>query len=148
MPQSSTSFPTSKPPTRLVWILTLLLVAIGFIMVVRRTYVLLYPREHPKFAAAAALDAGFAAHPFLTFLHILPAALLICLMPLQFVSRIRARHLAWHRWPGRLLVALGFVVGTSALVMSYTLAIVGAFSPRAGCRLMSSSERPSGLDSL
>jgi len=28
------------------------------------------------------------------------------------------------------------------------LAIVGAFSPRAGCRLMSSSERPSGLDSL
>jgi len=58
MPQSSTSFPTSKPPTRLVWILTLLLVAIGFIMVVRRTYVLLYPQEHPKFAAAAALDAA------------------------------------------------------------------------------------------
>ena len=148
MPQSPTSFPTSKPPTRLVWILTLLLVAIGFSMVVRRTYVLLYPREHPKFAAAATLDAGCAAHPFLTFLHILPAALLICLMPLQFVSRIRARHLAWHRWPGRLLVALGFVFGTSALVMSYTSAIVGAFSPRAGCRLMSSSERPSGLDSL
>ena len=62
---------------------------------------------------------GFAAHPFLTFLHILPAALLICLMPLQFVSRIRARHSAWHRWSGRLLVAFGFVVGTSALVMSY-----------------------------
>ena len=37
-------------------------------------------------------------------------------MPLQFVSRIRTRHLAWHRWSGRLLIVLGFVVGTSALV--------------------------------
>jgi hypothetical protein len=46
-------------------------------------------------------------------------------MPLQFVSRIRRRHLAWHRWSGRLLVALGFVAGTSALVMSYTIAIGG-----------------------
>jgi hypothetical protein len=124
--RSAKSFPTSNRPTRLVWTLTLLLVAIGFIAVVRRTHVLLYPQEPPKFAAAEALDAGFAAHPFLTVLHILPAALLICLMPLQFVSRIRARHLAWHRWSGRLLVALGFVVGTSALVMSYTMAIGGA----------------------
>ena len=47
-------------------------------------------------------------------------------MPLQFVSRIRTRRLAWHRWSGRLLIVLGFVVGTSALVMSYTMAIGGA----------------------
>ena len=116
----------SKPPTRLIWTLTLVLVAIGLIVAVRRTYVLLSPPEHPRFAAAAALDAGFAAHPVLTLLHILPAALLIVLIPLQFVSRIRTRHVAWHRWSGRLLIVLGFVVGTSALVMSYTMAIGGA----------------------
>jgi len=45
---------------------------------------------------------------------------------LQFVSRIRRRHLAWHRWSGRLLIVLGFVVGTSALVMSYRMPIGGA----------------------
>ena len=118
--------PTSKPPTRWVWTLTLLLVAIGVSVAVRRTYVLLSPQEHPRFPAAAALDAGFAAHPFLTLLHILPGALLIVLMPLQFVSRIRTRHLSWHRWSGRVLIVLGFVVGTSALVMSYTMAIGGA----------------------
>src|SRR5882757_775546 len=39
---------------------------------------------------------------------------------------VRERHLAWHRWSGRLLVILGFVVGTSALAMSYTMAIGGA----------------------
>jgi uncharacterized membrane protein len=45
---------------------------------------------------------------------------------LQFVRRIRARHIAWHRWSGRVLILLGFVVGTSALRMSYTMAIGGA----------------------
>jgi hypothetical protein len=119
--------PTSKrAAARLVWTLTLLLVAIGLIVAVRRTYVLLSPQEHPRFAAAAALDTGFAAHRLLTLVHVLPAALLIVLMPLQFVSGIRTRHVAWHRWSGRLLIVLGFVVGTSALVMSYTMAIGGA----------------------
>ena len=126
MSQPSTILPTSKRPARLVWTVTLFLVAIGLATVVRRTYVLLSPPEHPRFAAGAALDAGFAVRPSLTLLHILPAALLIVLMPLQFVSRIRRRHLAWHRWSGRLLIVLGFVVGTSALVMSYRMPIGGA----------------------
>jgi hypothetical protein len=116
----------SKHPIRLVWTLTLLLVAIGLIVAVRRTYVLLSPQEPPRFAAAAALDTGFTAHRFITLLHVVPAALFIVLMPLQFVSRIRTRHIAWHRWSGRLLIVLGFIVGTSALVMSYTMAIGGA----------------------
>src|SRR5260221_13423551 len=98
MSQPSATTPTSQRLTRLVWTSTLTLVTIGLIVGVRRTYVLLSPQEHPRFAAAAALDAGFAAHRFLTLLHILPAALLIVLMPLQFVKRIRTQHPAWHRW--------------------------------------------------
>jgi Predicted membrane protein (DUF2306) len=95
--------------------------------VARRTYVLLYPsQEMPRFAAAAAMDVGFAQHKALTLLHILLASLLISLMPWQFVRRIRAQHLAWHRWSGRLLLLLGLIVGLSALVMSYTMAIGGA----------------------
>ncbi len=126
MSQPSRILPASKCAARLVWTVTILLVAIGLATVARRTYVLLSPPEHPRFAAGAALDAGFAAQPSLTLLHILPAALLIVLMPLQFVSRIRTRHLAWHRWSGRILIVLGFVVGTSALVMSFTMPIGGA----------------------
>lgn len=129
---------TSQRATRLVWTLTLTLAAIGLMAAVRRSFlllspdvlrspdVLLSPEKPPRFAAAAILDAGFRAHPFLTLLHILPAALLIVLMPLQFVKRIRAQHPAWHRWSGRLSIALGFVVGTSALAMSFTMAIGGA----------------------
>ncbi len=71
------------------------------------------------------MDAGFALHPDLTLLHILPASLFFILMPLQFVRRIRARYPEWHRWSGRLLIVLGFIVGSSALVMSFTMAIGG-----------------------
>ncbi len=106
----------------------------GLVAAARRTHVLTFsPREPRSFttntapdAGFAALDGGFAAHRPLTLLHIVPAALFMALMPLQFVSRIRARHLAWHRWSGRLLIALAFIVGPSALVMSYTMAIGGA----------------------
>src|SRR5258708_1929713 len=111
---------------KLIWMLMILLVTIGLLAAARRTYVLLGPPQEPRFAAAAAMDSGFAQHRTLTLTHILPAALFMVLMPLQFIRHIRERHLAWHRWSGRLLVVLGFVVGVSALVMSYTVSIGGA----------------------
>src|SRR5882762_1880342 len=125
----SASLRNVAPPRKsrkLIWILTIVLVTIGILAVVRRTYVLLGPPQEPRFAAAAAMDSGFAQHRALTLTHILPAALFIVLMPLQFIPHIRERHLAWHRWSGRLLIVLGFVVGVSALVMSFTMAIGGA----------------------
>jgi Predicted membrane protein (DUF2306) len=125
----SPSLRTVAPPRKgrkLIWILTILLVTIGLLAAARRTYVLLGPPQEPRFAAATAMDSGFAQHRALTLTHILPAALFIVLMPFQFIRHIRERHLAWHRWSGRLLVVLGFVVGVSALVMSYTMSIGGA----------------------
>ena len=116
---------TTNKMSGLVWTITGLLVAIALVAAARRAYVLVLPPTVPRFAAGAALDAGFAPHPVITFVHILPAVLLIVLMPLQFVQRIRARHLSWHRWSGRLVVALGFIVGVSALRMSFTMAIGG-----------------------
>jgi hypothetical protein len=111
---------------RLVWSLTLLLVAIGLLAVARRAYVLLIPPPVPAFPAAAAMDAGFAKERALTLLHILPAGLFMVLMPLQFVSRIRERRIGWHRWSGRLLVMLGLIIGPTALALSYSTPIGGA----------------------
>jgi hypothetical protein len=120
-------FDSMRGIQRLVWPAVILLVAIGILATARRTYVLMSPTQPaPRFAAGADMDAGFRRQRALTLLHILPASLFMILMPLQFVPRIRRRWLAWHRWSGRLLIVLGVVVGISALVMSYTMAIGGA----------------------
>jgi hypothetical protein len=111
---------------RTVRAITLLLVTIGLLAVARRTYVLLWPANSPSFGPAAALDAGFARRRALTLLHIVPASLFVCLAPLQFLGGIRRRYVRWHRWSGRVLLALGGIVGASALVMSYKMAIGGA----------------------
>jgi hypothetical protein len=116
----------TKHALRAVWAATALLVFIGLAAATRRFVVLLAPPPPaPRFAAAAVLDAVFAAHRSLTLLHILPAFLFMALMPFQFVERIRERHTALHRWSGRLLLSLGAVVGASALIMSFTMNIGG-----------------------
>jgi hypothetical protein len=124
LPVSLATRRSAKP----VWTLTILLVIIGFAAALRRIIALFKPvaAVSGRFAAAGALDAGFAGHWLLTLLHVVPALLLIVLMPLQFAQGVRARHPVWHRWAGRAVIVLGFVVGTTALVMSYTMSIGGA----------------------
>lgn len=111
---------------RTVWAVTLILVAIGLLAVVRRSYVLLLPSASRGFGPAAALDVGFARHRALTLVHIIPASLFVSLAPLQFLPAVRRRHIWWHRWSGRVLLILSTIIGVAALVMSYTMAIGGA----------------------
>src|ERR1700704_5841875 len=101
------SQPSTAHLPRVVTKVVVLLMLIGLVGAAHRAYVLLAPPQTPHFTAAE-LDVGFAAHRLLTFVHIVPASLVIALMPLQFVSRIRERHLAFHRWSGRVVIALGF----------------------------------------
>ena len=118
---------SSRKGLRLIGGLTLLLVAIGLLVVARRALLIFFPsQEPPRISARAISDAGFREQRTLTLIHILPAGLFMTLMPLQFVSRIRTRHLGWHRWSGRLLIILGAIVGVSALIMGYKMPIGGA----------------------
>jgi uncharacterized membrane protein len=75
--------------------------------------------------AALALDAGFARHPLLTMVHIVPALLFVVLGPLQFVQTLRARRPGLHRWIGRVVLASGMMIGATALVMSLQMTIGG-----------------------
>ena len=111
---------------RILWIATLLLVLIGVAAVIRRTLLLLAPAPAtPGLSQTAALDAGFARHPVLTMVHIIPGLLFMLLGPLQFVRRLRSRRPGLHRWTGRVVIASGLIIGTSALVMSAQMAIGG-----------------------
>ena len=117
----------SKPARRLLWFAVIFLVVIGMAAVTRRSLVLIWPQRFGGNASpAAALDAGFARHAVLTFVHILPGGLFLALAPLQFLRSIRQKHLQFHRWSGRALVVCGVIVGVSALIMSYRMNIGGA----------------------
>jgi hypothetical protein len=104
-----------------------LLTLIGIVVVVRRYSVLMGPGiRADSVNPAKVLDANFARHRGLTLAHIVPAVFYIALLPLQFTNRLRVRFPKLHRWNGRVLVGLGAYVATTALVMSFTMAIGGA----------------------
>lgn len=60
-------------------------------------------------------DGRFAADPFLTLLHVLPGGIFLILAPLQFSSRVRNRHIRFHRWSGRILIVAAFAVTLAGL---------------------------------
>lgn len=71
----------------------------------------------PVIEEAYVFDRWFVAHPVLIFLQIIPGSIFLLLAPFQFSSRIRTRHLWFHRWSGRLLVVAALIVGLSGLVL-------------------------------
>lgn len=111
---------------RVVWGVVIILAIIGITAAIRRIFVLndVIPAFGPP--QAPGFDAGFARHPLLTLVHIVPGSLFMILGPLQFVRRIRSRYLTVHRWSGRVFVASGIIIGITALMMSFQMAIGGA----------------------
>ncbi len=94
--------------------------------------------NNPVAAQFGALDDLFAHYPLLTLIHIFPGLLFMLLGPLQFSSSIRARHLWWHRWSGRVFVACGLVIGISALIMSFGMPAIGGVNQAAATALFGS----------
>jgi uncharacterized membrane protein len=94
--------------------------------------------SNPVVAQFSALDDLFAHYPVLTLIHIVPGLLFMLLGPLQFSSSIRAHHLRWHRWNGRVFVACGFVIGISALIMSFGMPAIGGVNQAAATTLFGS----------
>jgi hypothetical protein len=113
----------------------MVLTLIGIAVVVRRTITLVpilvngytppVPASNPVAAQFAALDDLFARYPILTLIHIIPGVLFMLLGPLQFSATIRARHLRWHRWSGRVYLICSLIIGISALVMSVGMPAIG-----------------------
>jgi hypothetical protein len=97
-----------------MWAGMILLCVIGAVAVIRRMVALAHPAQNAP-AQLAALDAAFAQKSVLTLVHIVPALVLVSLVPFQFSRSFRNRHLRTHRWVGRTIVVLGLIIGFSAL---------------------------------
>lgn len=131
--------------TRLLWSVTILLAVLGVAAgVCRAVFVAdLATRGEParhqmmdtlgrddatasqRAAELRRFDSSYANHPALTLLHVVPGAIFLALAPLQFVSRIRKRGIALHRWSGRFLIVVAFAGTASALFF-------GLFTPFGG----------------
>jgi hypothetical protein len=61
------------------------------------------------------------AHQTIVAVHAIPGAVYLILAPLQFIGRVRSRHLEYHRWAGRGLVLTGLVVGVTALFIGLVI---------------------------
>ena len=80
----------------------------------RRIVALLIPSASVRASQLAELDAAFAARKALTLAHIIPALILVLLLPLWFSARMRSNQPA-HRRLTWLLFALGAIVGLTAI---------------------------------
>lgn len=119
-----------EPPrwlTRCVWATVLVLVTIALLAVLHRAIVLSDPSLMARMGnPAMVVDTAFANYSALTFVHIVPGALFMISGPLQFVRRIRTKHLRFHRWSGRVFFACGLLIGFSALALTFRTSIGGA----------------------
>ncbi|MEY2414510.1 MAG: hypothetical protein QOD84_3116 [Acidobacteriaceae bacterium] len=101
---------------RALWIGLILLCVIAAGAATRRITALAFPpRSSPP--QIASLDEAFAKKPALTLAHVVPALLLVVLVPFQFSRSFRSRHIQIHRWMGRTIMALGLLIGVSALAL-------------------------------
>jgi Predicted membrane protein (DUF2306) len=137
-----------EPGTRIrreLWSAVIFLAVVGSVVAVRRMVhvipIVLHgyhpppPPNNPVAAQFSALDDLFAHYPVLTLIHTVPGLLFMLLGPLQFSSTIRARYLRWHRWSGWVFVGCGFVIGISALVMSFGMPAIGGVNQAAATPL-------------
>ena len=70
-------------------------------------------------------NEGFAEYPTVTQLHVLPGLVYMALAPLQFLPSVRQRWPRYHRWSGRLLTAIGLVLGLAGLFISIVFPFSG-----------------------
>src|ERR671917_1892228 len=70
-------------------------------------------------------NLGFLDFPTIVALHVVLGAFYLMFAPFQFVKRIRSRHLVYHRRMGRVLVAVGLVVGVTALFIGLVIPFSG-----------------------
>lgn len=69
-------------------------------------------------------DSRYAAHPFVAIAHVVSGGLYLAFAPFQFSSRVR-RHIGFHRWSGRVLIAAAGVITGSAFYFGLQMPFAG-----------------------
>ncbi|MGH9856993.1 MAG: DUF2306 domain-containing protein [Acidobacteriota bacterium] len=76
-------------------------------------------------------DHKFVEQRALTFLHIIPGTLLLILVPFQFSSTLRTRHISFHRWSGRFVLLTALFTGLFGLLLTVPFIFTGILASSA-----------------
>ncbi len=77
------------------------------------------------------LEVRYAEHPRLGLLHLIPGLIFVTLAPLQFITRIRQGHIAFHRGMGRVIASCGIISGLIAVPIAFMLPPFGGIGTQA-----------------
>ncbi len=66
-------------------------------------------------------DRRYVLNPWIAYLHIVPGTVYLLGAPFQLSSRIRRRHLSWHRRLGKVLVPAGLITAVFAIVVGLVM---------------------------
>jgi uncharacterized membrane protein len=114
---SQGAMPTIRKTVEILgWGVVAILMITGFMSIFGRAEFLQSAYEQgvtDGIAAFDLFDGRYFDHDVATWLHLIPAFLIFGLGPLQFIRRIRTRHLSFHRWSGRIWLVAGFIVALS-----------------------------------
>ena len=73
-------------------------------------------------------DVRYGQNPGLTYLHLVPGVIFMVMGPFQFSKRIRTKWLNFHRWAGRLFVAIGLAMAVFGMIMAADLPAFGGLN--------------------
>jgi uncharacterized membrane protein len=80
-----------------------------------------FNRDHMLLDAGSPLRQRYAPIWWLMLLHGVPGAIALFLGVFQFSSRLRQRHLRWHRVMGRIYVGSVFIAAPAAVIVAVLL---------------------------
>ena len=83
------------------------------------------PLASTRAAELEVVDARFGRHRVATYLHVAAGAVFLILAPFQFSTRIRRRHVRFHRWSGRLLVLTAVLTAIAGLFFGLLMPYAG-----------------------
>ena len=88
--------------------------------------------EHARLSREIPLSAAnLNERPGATLWHVVPGAVFFLLVALQFSRRLRARHPAWHRWNGRVMLAMVAISAVAGIYLGLARPYGGALESAA-----------------
>jgi hypothetical protein len=79
--------------------------------------------QHPT--QIDAYEIRYLDHPLVGLLHLIPGLIFLVFAPLQFIKKIRSRHLGFHRVSGRVMLGCGLFSGVMGIIAAFSLPAFG-----------------------